>query len=163
MLSKHASPALHTSSLAGSYTWSGEVIVLIIRLCTCAMLSVLLSVVQYMKLQLFPPRQCMHLKHAVDAGMLCTLSWARERGFENADIPLHVYGPPGLADYIRYIPCRSGCGPALTFPLVAPPTLPTCANTQNSTWPVHSSQPVQPLYIGSPLLTSQSMLISYLV
>ena len=36
------------------------------------------------------------------AGMLCTLSWARERGFENADIPLHVYGPPGLADYIRY-------------------------------------------------------------
>ena len=38
---------------------------------------------------------------AVAAGMLCTLSWARERGFENADIPLHVYGPPGLADYIR--------------------------------------------------------------
>ena len=38
---------------------------------------------------------------AAAAGMLCTLSWARERGFENADIPLHVYGPPGLADYIR--------------------------------------------------------------
>ncbi|DBA74831.1 TPA: hypothetical protein ACH3X2_009173 [Trebouxia sp. C0005] len=34
-------------------------------------------------------------------GMLCTLNWARERGFESADIPLHVYGPPGLADYIR--------------------------------------------------------------
>ena len=33
--------------------------------------------------------------------MLCTLNWARERGFESADIPLHVYGPPGLADYIR--------------------------------------------------------------
>ncbi|KAL0052085.1 hypothetical protein WJX82_007711 [Trebouxia sp. C0006] len=34
-------------------------------------------------------------------GMLCTLNWARERGFESADIPLHVYGPLGLADYIR--------------------------------------------------------------
>ncbi len=38
---------------------------------------------------------------ALCTGMLCTLSWARERGFEDADIPLHVYGPPGLADYIR--------------------------------------------------------------
>ena len=35
------------------------------------------------------------------AGMLCTLSWAREKGFENSDVPIHVYGPEGLAEYIR--------------------------------------------------------------
>ncbi|KAL4425848.1 hypothetical protein ABPG75_009864 [Micractinium tetrahymenae] len=34
-------------------------------------------------------------------GMLCTISAAREKGHEAADIPLHVYGPPGLADYIN--------------------------------------------------------------
>lgn len=34
-------------------------------------------------------------------GMLCTISASRERGHEAADIPLHVYGPPGLADYIN--------------------------------------------------------------
>ena len=35
------------------------------------------------------------------AGMLCTLSWAREKGFESPEVPVHVYGPLGLAEYIR--------------------------------------------------------------
>lgn len=34
-------------------------------------------------------------------GMLCTLSAARAKGHENADTPLHVYGPPGLVDFIK--------------------------------------------------------------
>lgn len=34
-------------------------------------------------------------------GMLCTISAAREKGHEAADTPLHVYGPPGLAEYIK--------------------------------------------------------------
>ncbi|PSC73783.1 Zinc phosphodiesterase ELAC 1 [Micractinium conductrix] len=34
-------------------------------------------------------------------GMLCTISASREKGHESADLPLHVYGPPGLADYIN--------------------------------------------------------------
>lgn len=37
-------------------------------------------------------------------GMLCTISAARERGYETADEPLHVYGPPGLTDYIKCAP-----------------------------------------------------------
>lgn len=55
---------------------------------------------------------------ALAAGMLCTLSWARERGFEDADIPLHVYGPPGLADYIRSgpIPSPIALHPFVSFP-----------------------------------------------
>ena len=28
-------------------------------------------------------------------GVLCTLSASRERGHESADVPIHVYGPPG--------------------------------------------------------------------
>ncbi|PRW58804.1 Zinc phosphodiesterase ELAC 1 isoform B [Chlorella sorokiniana] len=34
-------------------------------------------------------------------GMLCTISAARERGYESADEPLHIYGPPGLTDFIN--------------------------------------------------------------
>ncbi|KAK9829871.1 hypothetical protein WJX72_008356 [[Myrmecia] bisecta] len=34
-------------------------------------------------------------------GMLCSLSSARVKGQEIADMPLHLYGPPGLAEYIR--------------------------------------------------------------
>ena len=34
-------------------------------------------------------------------GMLCTLSAARAKGHENADMPLHIYGPPGLVDFIK--------------------------------------------------------------
>jgi ribonuclease BN (tRNA processing enzyme) len=34
-------------------------------------------------------------------GMLCTISAAREKGHEMADTPLHVYGPQGLADFIK--------------------------------------------------------------
>ncbi|GAB4824088.1 hypothetical protein N2152v2_011134 [Parachlorella kessleri] len=34
-------------------------------------------------------------------GMLCTLSAARAKGHENADMPLHIYGPPGLVDFIN--------------------------------------------------------------
>lgn len=33
-------------------------------------------------------------------GMLCTISASRERGFELADIPVHVYGPPGLVSFV---------------------------------------------------------------
>ncbi len=34
-------------------------------------------------------------------GMLCTISASREKGHENADTPVHVYGPQGLADFIK--------------------------------------------------------------
>ncbi|KAI3438563.1 hypothetical protein D9Q98_000990 [Chlorella vulgaris] len=34
-------------------------------------------------------------------GMLCTISASREKGHENADTPVHVYGPQGLADFIN--------------------------------------------------------------
>lgn len=34
-------------------------------------------------------------------GMLCTLSGSRERGHENADFPIHVYGPPGTVQFVR--------------------------------------------------------------
>ena len=33
-------------------------------------------------------------------GLLCTLGAARAKGHENADIPVHVYGPPGTADFL---------------------------------------------------------------
>lgn len=33
-------------------------------------------------------------------GMLCTISASRERGHEAADIPVHVYGPPGLVSWV---------------------------------------------------------------
>ena len=33
-------------------------------------------------------------------GMLCTISASRERGHEAADIPIHVYGPPGLVSFV---------------------------------------------------------------
>ena len=34
-------------------------------------------------------------------GMLCTISAAREKGHEAADAPVHVYGPAGIADFIK--------------------------------------------------------------
>ena len=34
--------------------------------------------------------------------MLCTMSASRAIGLDLADVPLHVYGPPGLAEFIRY-------------------------------------------------------------
>ena len=33
--------------------------------------------------------------------MLCVISAAREVGGDAADRPVHIYGPPGLAEYIR--------------------------------------------------------------
>lgn len=33
-------------------------------------------------------------------GLLCTVSSSRVRGHETADIPVHVYGPEGLAEFI---------------------------------------------------------------
>jgi ribonuclease Z len=33
-------------------------------------------------------------------GMLCTLSASREKGLEASDIPVHVYGPPGLVQFV---------------------------------------------------------------
>ena len=32
--------------------------------------------------------------------MLCTISAAREVGHETADVPVHLYGPPGIADFL---------------------------------------------------------------
>eukprot|EP00887_Chlorella_sp_A99_P004663 scaffold4.g4663.t1 len=34
-------------------------------------------------------------------GMLCTISASREKGHEAADVPVHVYGPPGLVDFVN--------------------------------------------------------------
>ncbi len=34
-------------------------------------------------------------------GMLCTISAAREKGHEAADTPVHVYGPQGIAEFIK--------------------------------------------------------------
>ncbi|PNH05146.1 hypothetical protein TSOC_008557, partial [Tetrabaena socialis] len=31
---------------------------------------------------------------------MCTISASRERGHEGSDIPVHVYGPPGTADFL---------------------------------------------------------------
>ncbi|GAX80820.1 hypothetical protein CEUSTIGMA_g8255.t1 [Chlamydomonas eustigma] len=36
-------------------------------------------------------------------GLLCTISASRESGHEAADIPVHLYGPPGLAEYISMV------------------------------------------------------------
>lgn len=33
-------------------------------------------------------------------GLLCSLAASRVRGAEKTDIPIHVYGPPGVADYL---------------------------------------------------------------
>ena len=33
-------------------------------------------------------------------GMLCTISASRSKGHEAADIPVHVYGPPGLVSFV---------------------------------------------------------------
>ena len=32
--------------------------------------------------------------------MLCNISAARELGHEGADVPLHLYGPPGVARFL---------------------------------------------------------------
>ncbi|KAI8465185.1 MAG: hypothetical protein J3K34DRAFT_461521, partial [Monoraphidium minutum] len=36
-------------------------------------------------------------------GLICTVGSARERGHENADIPVHVYGPPGTAEFLACV------------------------------------------------------------
>jgi ribonuclease BN (tRNA processing enzyme) len=36
-------------------------------------------------------------------GLICTVGSAREHGHENADIPVHVYGPPGTADFLASV------------------------------------------------------------
>ena len=33
-------------------------------------------------------------------GMLCTISASRSKGHEAADVPVHVYGPPGLVQFV---------------------------------------------------------------
>lgn len=33
--------------------------------------------------------------------MMCTISAAREAGNEAADVPIHLYGPPGLASFLE--------------------------------------------------------------
>jgi hypothetical protein len=32
--------------------------------------------------------------------MMCTMSAARVVGMDKADVPLHLYGPSGLADFV---------------------------------------------------------------
>ena len=36
-------------------------------------------------------------------GLLCTLSASRVQGHEMADIPIHLYGPPGLTEFISTV------------------------------------------------------------
>ena len=36
-------------------------------------------------------------------GLLCTLSASRVMGHEMADIPIHLYGPPGLTEFISTV------------------------------------------------------------
>jgi ribonuclease Z len=36
-------------------------------------------------------------------GLLCTISASREKGHEMADIPVHLYGPPGLTEYTNTV------------------------------------------------------------
>jgi ribonuclease BN (tRNA processing enzyme) len=36
-------------------------------------------------------------------GLLCCVSAARAKGHEVADIPVHVYGPAGLAQYLARV------------------------------------------------------------
>ena len=56
--------------------------------------------------------------------MLCNISAARELGHEGADVPLHLYGPPGVARFLTaamqlsdtYLLC-----PVLIHELVAGP------------------------------------------
>jgi hypothetical protein len=33
-------------------------------------------------------------------GCLCVIGSSREKGHETADIPVHVFGPPGTGDYL---------------------------------------------------------------
>ena len=37
------------------------------------------------------------------AGMMCICSAAREVGMDTSDLPLHIYGPSGLAEYLRWL------------------------------------------------------------
>lgn len=39
--------------------------------------------------------------HALIAGMMCTISASREMGLDTSDLPLHIFGPAGLAEYLR--------------------------------------------------------------
>lgn len=36
-------------------------------------------------------------------GLLCTIGLSRAKGHETADIPIHVYGPPGTAEYLSSV------------------------------------------------------------
>lgn len=39
--------------------------------------------------------------HAWHAGMMCIISASREMGLDTSDLPLHIFGPAGLAEYLR--------------------------------------------------------------
>ncbi len=56
---------------------------------------------------------------AVHAGMICVCSTAREMGLDTSDLPMHIYGPPGLAEYIRRVafPPHATAGPTHAAPL----------------------------------------------
>ena len=41
------------------------------------------------------------------AGMMCIISASREMGLDTSDLPLHIYGPAGLAEYLRCFLCLS--------------------------------------------------------
>ena len=36
-------------------------------------------------------------------GLICTIGAARMHGHEVSDIPVHVYGPPGLAEFVASV------------------------------------------------------------
>ena len=41
--------------------------------------------------------------------MMCIISASREMGLDTSDLPLHIYGPAGLAEYLRCFLCLSLC------------------------------------------------------
>jgi ribonuclease Z len=55
-------------------------------------------------------------------GCLCVIGSSREKGHETADIPVHVFGPPGTGDYLSTMyevrrlasPCKTYAGSANT-------------------------------------------------
>ena len=44
---------------------------------------------------------CLSHGMLMDAGMMCIISASREMGLDTSDLPLHIFGPSGLAEYLR--------------------------------------------------------------
>ena len=46
---------------------------------------------------------------SMSAGMMCIISASREMGLDTSDLPLHIFGPAGLAEYLRCCQVRTSC------------------------------------------------------